>query len=70
VTVRIRPFSNSELKVAGGLTDVWGVDEEGYKIGYTDDYLVNARRVPVEYIYGKDSFFLHFAFAFAFGGIG
>ncbi|KAG0246178.1 hypothetical protein BGX31_004143 [Mortierella sp. GBA43] len=51
VTVRIRPFSNSELKVAGGLMDVWGVSDEGDKIGYTDDYLVNARRVPVEYIY-------------------
>jgi hypothetical protein len=33
--------------------DVWGVNDEGDKIGYTDDYLVNARRVPVEYIYGK-----------------
>ncbi|KAF9941595.1 hypothetical protein BGZ65_002574 [Modicella reniformis] len=52
VTVRIRPFSNSELKVAGGLADVWDVlDDEHSKIGYADDYAVSARRAPVEYIY-------------------
>ncbi|KAG9323329.1 hypothetical protein KVV02_004537 [Mortierella alpina] len=51
VTVRIRPFSNSELKAAGGPTEVWAVSDDGAKIGYADDYAVSARRTPVDYIY-------------------
>ncbi|KAF9961058.1 hypothetical protein BGZ72_005016 [Mortierella alpina] len=51
VTVRIRPFSSSELKAAGGPTEVWAVSDDGAKIGYADDYAVSARRTPVDYIY-------------------
>ncbi|KAF9120162.1 hypothetical protein BGX30_003334 [Mortierella sp. GBA39] len=51
VTVRIRPFSSSELKVAGGPTDVWTVGDTGSSIAYTDDYAVQARRVAVDYKY-------------------
>ncbi|KAG0371205.1 hypothetical protein BGZ54_008945 [Gamsiella multidivaricata] len=51
VTVRIRPFSSSELKVAGGPTDVWAVSDDGSKIGYNDDYAVNARKTAVEYAF-------------------
>ncbi|KAF9966148.1 hypothetical protein BGZ70_003147, partial [Mortierella alpina] len=51
VTVRIRPFSNSELKAAGGPTEVWAVSDDGAKIGYAVDYAVSARRTPVDYIY-------------------
>ncbi|KAG0213124.1 hypothetical protein BGX28_004950 [Mortierella sp. GBA30] len=53
VTVRIRPFSSSELKVAGGPTEVWEVSDDGCKIGYADDYAVSARRAPVDYIYDR-----------------
>jgi hypothetical protein len=53
VTVRIRPFSSSELKVAGGPTEVWTVGDAGSSIAYTDDYAVQARRVAVDYNYGK-----------------
>jgi len=53
VTVRIRPFSSSELKVAGGPTEVWTVGDTGSSIAYTDDYAVQARRVAVDYKYGK-----------------
>ncbi|KAF9918731.1 hypothetical protein BX616_006261 [Lobosporangium transversale] len=51
VTVRIRPFSSSELRAAGGPTEVWDVSDDGSKIGYADDYAVQARRAPVEYIF-------------------
>ncbi|KAF8946849.1 hypothetical protein BGZ47_011167 [Haplosporangium gracile] len=51
VTVRIRPFSSSELKVAGGPTEVWTVGDTGSSIAYTDDYAVQARRVAVDYSY-------------------
>ncbi|KAF9114007.1 hypothetical protein BGX27_000335 [Mortierella sp. AM989] len=51
VTVRIRPFSSSELKVASGPSDVWAVSDDGSKIGYADDYAVNTRRTPVEYAF-------------------
>lgn len=51
VTVRIRPFSSSELKVAGGPTEVWTVGDTGSSIAYTDDYAVQARRVAVDYNY-------------------
>ncbi|GJJ72579.1 centromeric protein E [Entomortierella parvispora] len=51
VTVRIRPFSNSELRVAGGPTDVWAVSDDGSRIGYADDYAVQARRAMVDYGY-------------------
>ncbi|KAF9918783.1 hypothetical protein FBU30_011274 [Linnemannia zychae] len=51
VTVRIRPFSSSELKVAGGPTEVWTVGDTGSSISYTDDYAVQARRVAVDYNY-------------------
>ncbi|KAG0331305.1 hypothetical protein BG000_011034 [Podila horticola] len=50
VTVRIRPFSNSELKVAGGVTQVWEVND-GSNIVYNDDYAVNTRRAAVDYAY-------------------
>ncbi|KAF9273238.1 hypothetical protein BGZ68_001680 [Mortierella alpina] len=40
LTVRIRPFSSSELKAAGGPTEVWAVSDDGAKIGYADDYAV------------------------------
>ncbi|KAF9287671.1 hypothetical protein BGZ68_001469 [Mortierella alpina] len=53
VTVRIRPFSSSELKAAGGPTEVWAVSDDGAKIGYADDYAVSARRTPVDYIYDR-----------------
>ncbi|KAF9174883.1 NADH-ubiquinone oxidoreductase chain 1 [Mortierella sp. AD010] len=52
VSVRIRPFSSSELKVAGGPTDVWDISDDETRIGYTDDYAVSARRPPVEYAFG------------------
>ncbi|KAF9126503.1 hypothetical protein BGW39_006572 [Mortierella sp. 14UC] len=51
VTVRIRPFSSSELKVAGGPAEVWTVGDAGRSIAYTDDYAVQARRVAVDYNY-------------------
>ncbi|KAF9994015.1 hypothetical protein BGZ79_001269, partial [Entomortierella chlamydospora] len=51
VSVRIRPFSSSELKVAGGPTDVWDISDDETRIGYTDDYAVSARRPPVEYAF-------------------
>ncbi|KAG0047913.1 hypothetical protein BGZ83_007109 [Gryganskiella cystojenkinii] len=51
VTVRIRPFSNSELKVSGGVTEVWAVNDDGSRIGYADDYAVQARRAMVDYGY-------------------
>ncbi|KAG0373627.1 hypothetical protein BGX24_011452 [Mortierella sp. AD032] len=51
VTVRIRPFSSSELKVAGGPAEVWTVGDKGCSIAYTDDYAVQARRVAVDYNY-------------------
>ncbi|KAG0286522.1 hypothetical protein BGZ96_009384 [Linnemannia gamsii] len=51
VTVRIRPFSSSELKVAGGPTEIWTVGDAGSSIAYTDDYAVQARRVAVDYNY-------------------
>ncbi|KAG0307644.1 hypothetical protein BGZ98_010166 [Dissophora globulifera] len=51
VTVRIRPTSDSELKAAGGLTEAWAVTDDASKITYADDYAVNTRRTPVEYIY-------------------
>ncbi|KAI1319338.1 hypothetical protein EDD11_004204 [Mortierella claussenii] len=51
VTVRIRPFSSSELKVAGGPTDVWAVSDDAARIGYADDFAVHARRAAVEYAY-------------------
>ncbi|KAF9215050.1 hypothetical protein BGZ59_002414 [Podila verticillata] len=50
VTVRIRPFSSSELKVAGGVTQVWEVND-GSNIVYNDDYAVNTRRAAVDYAY-------------------
>ncbi|KAG0032985.1 hypothetical protein BGZ81_009657 [Podila clonocystis] len=50
VTVRIRPFSNSELKVAGGVTQVWEVND-GSNIVYNDDYAVNTRKAAVDYAY-------------------
>ncbi|KAF9360551.1 NADH-ubiquinone oxidoreductase chain 1 [Mortierella sp. AD094] len=52
VSVRIRPFSSSELKVAGGPTDVWDISDDESRIGYADDYAVNTRRAPVEYAFG------------------
>ncbi|KAG0217484.1 hypothetical protein BGX33_010375 [Mortierella sp. NVP41] len=51
VTVRIRPFSSSELKVAGGPTEVWAVGDTGSSISYSDDYAVQARRAAVDYQY-------------------
>ncbi|KAF9438508.1 hypothetical protein BGZ76_007316 [Entomortierella beljakovae] len=51
VTVRIRPFSSSELKVAGGPTEVWAVSDDDSKIMYNDDYAVFARRTAVEYAF-------------------
>ncbi|KAG0349143.1 hypothetical protein BG004_001567 [Podila humilis] len=50
VTVRIRPFSHSELKVAGGVTQVWEVNDES-NIAYNDDYAVNTRKAAVDYAY-------------------
>ncbi|KAF9360382.1 hypothetical protein BGX26_009629 [Mortierella sp. AD094] len=50
VTVRVRPFSVSELKVAGGPTEVWAV-QEGSRVGYSDDYSMRERRAAVDYTY-------------------
>ncbi|KAF9418553.1 hypothetical protein BGZ94_009672, partial [Podila epigama] len=50
VTVRIRPFSTSELKVAGGVTQVWEV-EDGSSIVYNDDYAVQNRKAAVDYAF-------------------
>ncbi|KAF8985818.1 hypothetical protein BGZ46_001786 [Entomortierella lignicola] len=50
VTVRVRPFSVSELKVARGQTEVWAV-HEGSRIGYADDYSMRDRRTAVDYTY-------------------
>ncbi|KAF9405161.1 hypothetical protein BGZ76_006676, partial [Entomortierella beljakovae] len=50
VSVRVRPFSVSELKVAGGPTEVWAV-QDGSRIGYSDDYSMRDRRTAVDYSY-------------------
>ncbi|KAF9114140.1 hypothetical protein BGX27_011568 [Mortierella sp. AM989] len=50
VSVRVRPFSVSELRVAGGPAEVWAV-REGSNIGYSDDYSMRERRAAVNYAY-------------------
>ncbi|KAF9900098.1 hypothetical protein EC991_007921 [Linnemannia zychae] len=50
VSVRVRPFSLSEMKVAGGPAEVWAVNE-GSRIGYADDYSMRDRRTAVDYTY-------------------
>ncbi|KAF9340537.1 hypothetical protein BGZ91_001495 [Linnemannia elongata] len=37
VSVRVRPFNLTEMKVAGGPAEVWSVNENS-RIGYADDY--------------------------------
>ncbi|KAF9978611.1 hypothetical protein BGZ73_001527 [Actinomortierella ambigua] len=50
VTVRARPISPAELKVAnGGPGEVWAVTNN--TVGYTDDYMSFARRPPTEYAF-------------------
>ncbi|KAF9101247.1 hypothetical protein BGX29_005852 [Mortierella sp. GBA35] len=51
VSVRVRPLSLSELKVAaGGPAEVWAVHEDS-RIGYADDYSMRERRTAVDYTY-------------------
>ncbi|KAF9128722.1 hypothetical protein BGW39_004817 [Mortierella sp. 14UC] len=50
VSVRVRPFSLSEMKVAGGPAEVWAVND-GLRIGYADDYSMRERRTAVDYTY-------------------
>jgi hypothetical protein len=53
VSVRVRPFSLAEMKVAaGGPAEVWTVHEDS-RIGYADDYSMRERRTAVDYTYGK-----------------
>ncbi|KAG0298978.1 hypothetical protein BGZ97_003919, partial [Linnemannia gamsii] len=52
VSVRVRPFSLAEMKVAaGGPAEVWTVHEDS-RIGYADDYSMRERRTAVDYTYG------------------
>ncbi|KAG0035393.1 hypothetical protein BGZ81_008993 [Podila clonocystis] len=50
VTVRVRPFSNVELRVKGGPEQVWAL-HEGSRITYADEYSMAGRRAAVEYAY-------------------
>ncbi|KAF9324924.1 NADH-ubiquinone oxidoreductase chain 1 [Podila minutissima] len=50
VTVRVRPFSNVELRVKGGPEQVWAL-HEGSRITYADEYSMAGRRAAVEYGY-------------------
>ncbi|GJJ76393.1 centromeric protein E [Entomortierella parvispora] len=50
VSVRVRPFSVTELRVAGGPAEVWAVQEES-RITYADEYTMAARRAAVDYAY-------------------
>ncbi|KAG0359722.1 NADH-ubiquinone oxidoreductase chain 1 [Podila minutissima] len=50
VTVRVRPFSNVELRVMGGPEQVWAL-HEGSRITYADEYSMAGRRAAVEYGY-------------------
>lgn len=52
VTVRVRPFSNVELRVMGGPEQVWAL-HEGSRITYADEYSMAGRRAAVEYGYGN-----------------
>ncbi|KAG9325109.1 hypothetical protein KVV02_006771 [Mortierella alpina] len=51
VAVRVRPFSVAELRVAGGPTEVWTVEEDSRRIRYADDYSLRERRAAVDYAY-------------------
>ncbi|KAF9946907.1 hypothetical protein BGZ72_011043 [Mortierella alpina] len=51
VAVRVRPFSVAELRVAGGPTEVWAVQEDSRRIRYADDYSMRERRAAVDYTY-------------------
>ncbi|KAF9150633.1 hypothetical protein BG015_007529 [Linnemannia schmuckeri] len=51
VSVRVRPFSLAEMKVAGGPAEVWAVHEDHSRIGYADDYSMRERRTAVDYTY-------------------
>ncbi|KAF9571964.1 hypothetical protein EC968_010501 [Mortierella alpina] len=51
VAVRVRPFSVAELRVAGGPTEVWAVQEDSRRIRYADDYFMRERRAAVDYAY-------------------
>ncbi|KAG0095794.1 NADH-ubiquinone oxidoreductase chain 1 [Podila epicladia] len=50
VTVRVRPFSNVELRVKGGPEQVWAL-HDGSRITYADEYSMAGRRTAVEYGY-------------------
>ncbi|KAG0044527.1 hypothetical protein BGZ83_010252 [Gryganskiella cystojenkinii] len=50
VSVRVRPFSVPELRVAGGPAEVWAVHEAS-RISYADEYTMAARRAAVDYSY-------------------
>ncbi|KAF9285957.1 hypothetical protein BGZ68_003347 [Mortierella alpina] len=51
VAVRVRPFSVAELRVAGGPTEVWAVQEDSRRIRYADDYSMRERRAAIDYTY-------------------
>ncbi|KAF9029188.1 hypothetical protein BGZ52_000047 [Haplosporangium bisporale] len=50
VTVRVRPFSNVDLRVKGGPEQVWALHEAS-RITYADEYSMAGRRAAVEYAY-------------------
>ncbi|KAF9362899.1 hypothetical protein BGX34_005285 [Mortierella sp. NVP85] len=50
VTVRVRPFSATELRAGGGPREVWQVQEDT-QISYADDYLLRERRAAVDYAF-------------------
>ncbi|KAI1295064.1 hypothetical protein EDD11_008038 [Mortierella claussenii] len=57
VTVRMRPFSITELRVADGPMEVWAVQDVeqksggGGRIRYSDEYSMRERRTAVDYGY-------------------